>query len=130
MDSVETIRFCDVCENKLYHQVDQDSLVHFCRVCGIKDSNQANTGMCVLNIEYSENGSQQKRPIGHIYNKYTKYDPTLPHLQLPCPNEQCKTNEKNDGSTNTSDIIYLRYDNARMKHLYVCTVCEYSWKSE
>jgi DNA-directed RNA polymerase subunit M/transcription elongation factor TFIIS len=126
MSSVQTIRFCNVCENKMYHQVDQDHLIYYCRVCDTKDT-QMNTGVCVLNIQYNDNGTNGgEKPIQHVYNKYTKIDPTLPHLALPCPNEQCKTNKQ---EPKESDIIYLRYDNAQMKHLYICAECDYVWKS-
>ena len=51
MAAIQTIRFCDICENKLYHKVENDSLVHFCRVCGTIDTAvNENEGVCVLNI--------------------------------------------------------------------------------
>lgn len=130
MAAIQTIRFCDICENKLYHRVEEDSLVHFCRVCGTTDTNvNENEGVCVLNIHYGNgmNDDEMTKPLGHIYNKYTKYDPTLPHLLLLCPNEQCETHKK--GEDAKSDVIYIRYDNTHMKHLYICTACDYTWKS-
>jgi len=64
-------------------------------------------------------------------NKYTKYDPTLPHINIKCPNDNCKTNTTNNPE-NVTDAIYLRYDNTQLKFLYICTEpdCNYKWKTE
>ena len=124
MSSYQTIRFCDSCENKLYHFVDNDTLVFMCRVCG-KKKDIGNDTMCVLNIEYNVEGGSTYE---YVVNKYTKYDPTLPHISVPCPNEECKTNTNSDKETIT-DAVYLRYDDVNMKHLYLCTVCDCTWKT-
>lgn len=125
MTSTQTIRFCEYCENKLYHTIESskesDSLTYFCRVCQKTNNDIIQDGICVLNIQYE--GNQE---FENITNKYTKYDPTLPHIELPCPNEKCKTKNNADSK---SDIIYLRYDNVNMKHLYMCTTCDITWKS-
>jgi DNA-directed RNA polymerase subunit M/transcription elongation factor TFIIS len=131
MEDVQTIQFCQFCENKLYHQVDNDSLVYFCYVCGEKEETTQTQGICVLNIDYGDSTDRVK-PTEHIINKYTKYDPTLPHIQLPCPNEKCtsyKGKAEGEHGNITSDVIYLRYDNAQMKHLYMCAQCDFTWKT-
>lgn len=125
MSNVETIRFCDTCDNKLYHRVQDDSLEYFCRVCGNQNLDIVRQGLCVLNIQHdTETNSGQQ--FEHIINKYTKYDPTLPRIVLPCPNEKCKSNENADKK---ADVLYLRYDNTQMRHLYMCTTCDYTWKT-
>lgn len=123
MTSSQSIRFCGNCENKLYHTIENDLLSFYCRVCGTTEK-IINEGVCVLNIQYDQNKSD--KPFEQIVNKYIKHDPTLPHLVLPCPNEKCKTNES---ATKQSDILYLRYDNINMKHLYMCTECDFTWKT-
>ena len=123
MTSVQTIRFCDICENKLYHQIHEDALTYYCRVCHITDDSAVQQGACVLNIQYGQESARET--FDHIVNKYTKQDPTLPHIQLPCPNEKCSMH----GDNKTSDVIYLRYDNTNIKHLYMCTACDFTWKT-
>ena len=122
MSNLQTIRFCDICDNKLYHQIDSDSLVYFCRVCGEKT--KAVNDVCVLNINYSNDDS---KPIEHVINKYTKHDPSLPHISLPCPSEKCKSNLESNNQK--PDIIYIRYNNEQMKHIYMCTLCDFTWVS-
>lgn len=136
--SVQSIRFCNVCDNKYYHHIEENSLVYFCRVCGDVDNSLLDQHSCVLNIKYDNKGSI---PLAHIINKYTKYDPTLPHIYVPCPNVKCKglTTSDSIGSTTSSsekdktdvvtDAIYIRYDEKHMKHLYICTICDHVWKT-
>jgi len=61
-----------------------------------------------------------------VYNPYTKFDPTLPHINIPCPNVACKTNEKEEPIT---DAVFIRYDSNGLKYLYICTECEHKWKN-
>uniref|UniRef100_A0A6C0CP43 DNA-directed RNA polymerase M/15kDa subunit domain-containing protein n=1 Tax=viral metagenome TaxID=1070528 RepID=A0A6C0CP43_9ZZZZ len=132
MSNLDTIRFCNICDNKLYHQVEEDSLIYFCRVCGNKNSDINEDSVCVLNVQIGTETNKSK-PMEHVVNKYTKYDPTLPHIVLPCPNETCTTNkisEKTGELTdNKADIIYMRYNNKQMKHLYMCSSCDFTWTS-
>ena len=59
-------------------------------------------------------------------NKYTKHDPTLPHLNnMQCANQDCITNQ--EGSNTKSDIIYIRYDESKMKYIYLCCNCDKAW---
>jgi hypothetical protein len=153
--SAQKIRFCPVCDNKYYHQlstitntakennkdgmeaignknedgtIDMDRLVYSCRVCGHEDENFI--GACVLNIQY-DNKSADSTNYQNIVNRYTKFDPTLPHIEIPCPNEECKTNKNNDPTAKAAytDALYIRYDNIQMKHLYLCTTCDFIWKT-
>jgi DNA-directed RNA polymerase subunit M/transcription elongation factor TFIIS len=130
--SSQKIKFCPKCDNKYYHQVvfdseEEDKLIYFCRVCGHQDDDDI-TGTCVLNIQYDE---KNKTRYENIINKYTKYDPTLPHINIPCPNIECKSNQvkENDSTVKHTDAIYIRYDHENMKHLYMCIECEYVWKT-
>lgn len=53
MTSVQTIRFCDNCENKLYHQVHEDALTYYCRVCHITDVGSSRVDLQACKLEYS-----------------------------------------------------------------------------
>jgi DNA-directed RNA polymerase subunit M/transcription elongation factor TFIIS len=129
-----SIRFCIKCDNKYYHRIqypehsDVDPvLMYYCRVCGHVDNEHKNTGMCVLDTQH---GDDSNSIFSNIYNKYTKHDPTLPILRIPCPNTKCQTNKETQNETKTSEIVYVRYHAENMKFLYVCTTCDYKWNNE
>jgi len=124
--SSQSIRFCNLCDNKYYHHVEDDSLVYFCRVCGTVDNMVSDERTCVLNIKYD---NKETKPLEYIINKYTKFDPTLPHIYVPCPNEKCDSYKKDKDGDKHTDAIYMRCDEQNMTHLYICTVCDHIWKT-
>ena len=120
-----TIRFCSRCDNKYYHRIYADTLIYYCRVCGFEEKNDSTEPLCVLDTQFKENSVN----FDFIVNKYTKFDPTLPHINIKCPNDGCDTNA-NTKNENVTDAIYLRYDNNQLKFLYICTTCNEKWKTE
>ena len=126
----QSIRFCKKCDNKYYHRLQypndtdngQPTLKFYCHVCGFEDDEIEQNGMCVLDTQRHLNVDM----FEHVYNPYTKFDPTLPHINIPCPNVACKTNEKEEPIT---DVVFIRYDSNALKYLYVCTECEHKWKN-
>lgn len=128
MNSVSSIRFCTKCDNKYYHRITENALVYHCRVCGFQDPNISNDAFCVLDTQI-QSGVQN---FDHIVNRYTKFDPVLPHLFVRCPNDVCKTNTDNasDKSKQITDAIFIRYDDSKLKFLYICTECDTKWKTD
>ena len=124
MNTISTIRFCSKCDNKYYHRITADQLIYYCRVCSNTEVNVSKEPLCVLDTQFKEKTVN----FDFIVNKYTKYDPTLPHISLKCPNDRCTTNT--NASENITDAIYLRYDNNQLKFLYICTECDHKWKTE
>ena len=60
-----------------------------------------------------------------IFNEYTRFDPTLPHLSsIKCPNLECLSNK----GTKEQDVIYIRVDDKNMKYTYLCYNCNFTWK--
>lgn len=118
----QTIRFCTQCDNKYYHQISNDELIYYCRICGHKDLNMTKDGLCVLNTQYHGHNNA----FEHVVNRFTKFDPTLPHIYLKCPNDKCETNKDKE----VADVVYLRYDNHDMRYIYLCTTCNYTWKTD
>ena len=118
------MKFCDNCNNIYYIKIDEtgsNQLTYYCRNCGNVDSILTEEGVCVLNKQYKKNVQN----FNHIINKYTKLDPTLPrNNQIKCPNIECSTNTKEVEREN----IYLRYDEVNIKYLYLCCICDTSWK--
>jgi DNA-directed RNA polymerase subunit M/transcription elongation factor TFIIS len=122
------MKFCSECDNLYYVKIDSDNLdqlIYYCRSCGHKDTNLNEEGVVVLKTQYKKN--EQK--FNHMVNRYTKYDPTLPHTNsMKCPNETCVCN---DSSKKVEpDVIFIRYDDNNMKYLYICTYCDTTWKTD
>jgi len=113
--------------------------MYYCRKCGNKDDNIINNlqNFCVSKTHIKKTTEVYK----NIINEYTKLDPTLPRIRnMLCPNEACNSNgeqkdgeqkdgEQKDGEQKYPEIIYLRYDNDNMKYIYLCGVCDYTWKN-
>ena len=120
------MHFCSLCSNMLYISISEDDankLNYYCRCCG----NIENT-LSADNVTISKNQlKKSEQEFGHIINKYTKLDPTLPRVStILCPNPSCKTNTENV----PREIIYIRYDDLNMKYVYLCSTCEFVWKTD
>jgi DNA-directed RNA polymerase subunit M/transcription elongation factor TFIIS len=124
------MKFCKVCDNMYYISIDEknpNKLAHYCRNCGDIDNEEYNSEM---NTILSTQFKKSEQTFQHILNKYTKMDPTLPHIHnIPCPNEGCATNSEDDSKKPERDVLYVRYDEDKLKYLYMCTVCNHTWHS-
>lgn len=127
------MHFCSECDNMYYIRLsgeNKDKLTYYCRKCGHENDELVSLeeNICISRTDIKES----KSSYDHIINKYTKLDPTLPHIfNMNCPNTACPSNESGEGKDNgvKSDIIYLRYDDANMKFVYICSHCNTVWKS-
>ena len=122
------MHFCTDCNNMYYIRInpeDTNKHVYYCRNCGKEDDNLAVDNVCVLKTQIK----QGEQSFGHIINKYTKLDPTLPRVNnVLCPNTECATNK--DGKDKVDrEIIYIRYDDTNMKYVYICAECDRVWKT-
>jgi DNA-directed RNA polymerase subunit M/transcription elongation factor TFIIS len=119
-----SLRYCPVCDNYLYMQVDAESqeLRRICRKCGFKEDD-AKGGLVM------EMMVQQKSSEGYkiLLNEFTRKDPRLPHIRsnITCPNTVCDSNK---GGKNP-DVIYIKYDNVNLMYLYICDICGDQWHS-
>ena len=111
----------------------ENQLTYYCRNCGYIDETIAEEGVCVLNTSLAKETVQSHE---HIINKYTKLDPTLPRIyNIKCPNSNCSTNKETNidfegkREENQNEIIYIRYNEEDMKYLYLCTNCDFVWKT-
>jgi len=120
------MHFCSQCQNMYYISIDpndSNKLVYYCRNCGNKDSNISLENVTVSKVQLK----QSEQEFSHIINKYTKLDPTLPRItKLLCPNSECITNKHDK----PREIIYIRYDDNKMKYVYLCSTCDTVWKTE
>jgi DNA-directed RNA polymerase subunit M/transcription elongation factor TFIIS len=115
----------------LYIGIDAENtnqLTYYCRHCGAIDELTTAEGHCVLNTQLKK--GEQK--FNHIINPYTKFDPTLPRIyNVKCPNGVCKSNASTEhASSSPAEVIYIRYDDQQLKYLYICTECDYVWKTD
>ena len=90
------MEFCKKCDNMYYLKSNEDGkLIYYCKCCGFEDE-----GLDVKNLKiskYSKTSNVQDITV----NKYTKYDPTLPHVNsIKCPNSECKSNTDEDVTNN------------------------------
>ena len=115
------MEFCKKCDNMYYMQKNDDGqLVHFCKNCCYEDSEIIKTSNLKV-YEYSVGNDDANMRI----NEYTRFDPTLPHVNsIKCPNLECSSNKGED----KQDVIYIRIDDKNMKYTYLCYNCNFVWK--
>jgi len=118
------LRFCPVCENYLYTDVDAESLDLFrvCRKCGHKEKDTKGGLVTEMMI-------QQQSAEGYkiLLNEFTRKDPRLPHIRknITCPNVSCDSNK----GGKDPDVIYIKYDAVNLLYLYICDICGEKWHS-
>ena len=121
------MHFCSNCQNMYYIQLDSEDpnkLIYYCRKCGNEDKLITSENICVSKTQIKKS----EQTFNHIINKYTKLDPTLPRINtILCPNSDCQTNKEKDKER---EIIYIRYDDANMKYIYICSTCDIVWDNK
>ena len=109
------MEFCEVCDNLLYLKIAPkdrgDAVLHFCRNCGTEA--EVPTSKCL-----SRRVLKKTTTDSVDLNRHMKFDPTLPRISKPCTNPTACEN---------TDIIYIRYDEANLKYVYLCPVCDWKW---
>lgn len=120
------MHFCTSCQNMYYIRIDSEDpnkLVYYCRNCGNENVSLNLDNVTISKIQLSR--GEQK--FTHIINKYTKLDPTLPRInKILCPNAECETNTHQK----EREIIYIRYDDVKIKYVYLCSTCDTVWKTD
>ena len=133
------MHFCKNCKNMSYIRISSEKddegnvkelgskLIYYCKNCGTEDDSITKDNVCVSTTHIKK----QDTSFHHMINKYTKMDPTLPHVKnIKCPNSSCPTNRVIEGDEEEikSDVIYIRYDNVNLKFVYLCSICDHVWK--
>lgn len=117
------MKFCNICNNMLYSKIssDDNKLKYCCKTCGNKVDQDINeNSVCETNYRNSEISFRLK------INEYTHLDPTLPRVNnIPCQNSECPSNLNNYHP----EIVFIKYDLANMKYIYLCTDCKSKWKT-
>ena len=128
------MHFCPKCGNMYYLQLkkdDEDKLIYYCRNCGNEDESLVSN---LNNLYVSKTNIKKEMNYKNSINKYTKLDPTLPRIHnIDCPNPDCDCNKKEQKSEEPlveKEILYIRYDDANMKFVYLCAHCDTIWNTE
>lgn len=103
----------DADESEGVEEVKGSTLIRHCRNCNysIKEPEETKS-------VYHSNFNLDKIKREHVVNKYTAFDNTLPKAQgIKCPNVNCPVKSRK------SDIRYIKYDDNRMKYIYMCLDC-------
>ena len=99
-----------------------NTLIHYCRHCGHEADELTDSNVCILKTQI--NRSEEK--YAHVINEFTKEDPTLPRIKtIRCPKQECSSNS-NDSDR---EVLYIRYDDANLKYIYMCAKCNTTWKT-
>jgi hypothetical protein len=117
------IRFCTVCDNYLYLQVEGETqtLQRICRNCGFKDTEDQGGLVSEMHIE-------QRAAEGYtLINEFTLKDKRLPHLYntMKCISATCPS----AAPGKESDIVYIKYDTENLRYIYMCYICQATWRS-
>jgi DNA-directed RNA polymerase subunit M/transcription elongation factor TFIIS len=114
------IRFCPTCRYYLFLQSSSNTLQRLCRNCGYTEHDEK--GGLVM-----EQSSETSEGYKILVNEFTRYDVRLPHIvkTLRCPEPTCNSNH----GAAEPDILYIKYDPANLKYLYICTSCGFQWTS-
>jgi len=120
MTSQINIKFCDMCDNMLYIKVNEQKHPHFyCKCCNyVRNIDEENEIITILDKDENIDALEYSAYL----NPNLQYDPTLPHINIPCPNSDCNKPKDKD-----NDVIFIRYNHNNMKHIYICTYCKNNW---
>jgi len=123
-DTDSSLKFCPVCDNYLYMEVDPESqaLTRLCRKCGHKEEDTK--GGLVMEMMIQQQSSEGYKIL---LNEFTRKDPRLPHIRknISCPSVTCDSNK----GGKDPDVIYIKYDLVNLMYLYICDVCGEKWHS-
>jgi hypothetical protein len=119
------MNFCEHCQNMLEIKLLGDpannvpsSLGYVCKTCDKTYSEEESKSILKDNCVYSMNYNIDSIKRDSVINKYTYLDVTLPRVKnVKCPNPNCAGGD-------TPEISYIKYDDERMKYVYICCDCQ------
>ena len=136
------MRFCTSCGNMLYLRVQGQVLSYVCAQCPAAAATEEKERVEPIVLHTRKRTTEQR--YHHALHPHTKYDPTLPRLHdMPCPQSSCPSHQhvvkdgkqEKDGKDGGdekeekggSEVLYIRYDDKRLKYLYLCVHCDATW---
>lgn len=118
------MKFCNVCQNMMYIQVDTvestPKLQYYCKNCNNRVEESKVDGTPVEERNFVDDSGTFKSYM----TPFIRFDPTLPRVSnITCTNPVCTARDKDD-----NEVIYIKYDHENMKYLYFCCHCQHFWK--
>ena len=119
---MSTVSFCEICDNMLYVRVTEDTkLQYVCNYCNNVTTPPDSSSVMVSETIYSAGVGASK--YQQFETPLLHEDPTLPRISnVPCPNAACG---KDKGAPD--EVLYVKYDAAKLKFLYSCVHCKHFW---
>ena len=118
------MKVCDIFKNVFIMRLQPNGKLFWeCLSCGITEEQK---GGCLLMETLVQERSSEAYKLHLTDIESSRQDPALPHVRnIKCPKETCASNT---GGAER-DVIYIKYDAANMKYMYICSVCEEVWRS-
>jgi DNA-directed RNA polymerase subunit M/transcription elongation factor TFIIS len=111
------MKFCAVCDNLLYVKLDDGGYVYQCNYCSSRFEPSEDDAV-VSEVNYRDDRAKYH----HLLTPLLHEDPTLPRVDLPCPNKDCTRPARG-----RSDVLYIKYDAVNLRYLYSCGYCKHFW---
>jgi ribosomal protein S14 len=138
---------------------ESNAIVYYCRNCGNEDSTVTIDNLVVSHTCLRQTGGKQTNGVNK-YTKLDPTLPRISTIQCPNSECPCNRNhnptqyadratitgttaEANEADANEAseakqvdadavprEVIYLRYDDIRLKYIYLCAVCNTIWNTE
>ena len=124
------MKFCQDCNSLLYtkHIGDEEKkLSYYCKLCNKETGNTLEESDHVI---YQSEYLKDNLTKTNAMLKYAKYDLTLPRLNIDCQNSVCMESKKGQVKSYDDCIIYIRYNNADLSNIYLCPLCNHTWKNK
>ena len=154
------MHFCTDCGNMYYIRLtDTNSIVYYCRNCGHEDDTVTIDDVVVSHTSLKSSKNHYAHVVNK-YTKLDPTLPRISTIQCPNSECPCNRNhnptqyadratitgttaeaneaEASDANEATQvdadavprEVIYLRYDDIRLKYIYLCAVCNTIWNTE
>nr|WRJ69776.1 putative DNA-directed RNA polymerase subunit Rpb9/RpoM [Oceanusvirus sp.] len=112
------MKFCEVCDNLLYVKLDDaGAFVYQCNYCS-SQFKPASQDSVVAEVNYRDDRAKYH----HLLTPLVHEDPTLPRVDIACPNKSCPRPPRKKG-----DVLYIKYDHVNLRYLYSCGYCKHFW---
>ena len=116
------MEFCEYCNNMYYiKEKDDNSIEYYCKNCGSEREIKTNSSNSKLILE--NNYEEDNEKYSQFLNPFIIHDNTIPHVN----NVTCKNSNCTKPTSSENDVMYIKYDEKRIKYVYYCVHCKHFW---
>lgn len=117
------MKFCSLCNNMMYIRSTSHETAYLCKMCQNEEPLVAQTDsgdpLVITDTLLHDDDMKYRRYL----SPYLIDDVTIPHVSnIICPNDSCVRSEQN-----ANDVIVVKYDNDKLKFMYMCAYCKHYW---